>query len=62
MSLLWIVTVVAVLADSTPTPAPDGPAALSDLPGWVAGLVAVAIVGLVVALLVRLRRSSRLRE
>lgn len=35
---------------------------VSDLPAWVIALIAVAIVGAVVALLVRMRRSSRFRE
>ncbi|ROR96227.1 hypothetical protein EDD28_0806 [Salana multivorans] len=51
-----------LLADGTATPSPSGPPTPADLPGWVAALVAVAIVGAVVALLLRLRRSSRLRE
>lgn len=53
---------LAVLADGTPSPSPGGAPSPGDLPGWVAALVAVAIVGLVVALLARMRRSSRLRE
>lgn len=62
MSLVWMLSAFAVRADSTPSPAPGGLPPVDGLPGWVAGVVAVAIVGLIVALLVRLRRSSRLRE
>ena len=51
-----------LLADGIPSPSPTGPPSPGDLPGWVAALVAVAIVGAVVALLLRMRRSSRLRE
>lgn len=55
-------TFVLLLADGTATPSPAGPLGTADLPGWAAALVAVAIVGAVVAVLLRLRRSSRLRE
>ncbi|PFG20753.1 copper resistance CopC family protein [Serinibacter salmoneus] len=45
-------------SDSDDAAAPD----VTDLPAWVIALIAVAIVGAVVALLVRMRRSSRFRE
>ncbi|WP_180359704.1 copper resistance CopC family protein [Miniimonas arenae] len=46
-------------AESTASPAPSG---VSGLPGWAIGVIAVGIVGSIVAVLMRLRRGSRLGE
>ncbi|WP_159096519.1 copper resistance CopC family protein [Miniimonas sp. S16] len=46
-------------SESTASPAPSG---VSGLPGWAIGVIAVGIVGSIVAVLMRLRRGSRLGE
>lgn len=54
----------ATAGDPTDTASPTDtlPGSVEGLPGWAAAVIAVGIVGAIVAVLVRLRRSSRLRE
>ena len=54
-----------VLAESTPAPSESSVMPVLDasaLPGWVVAVIALAVVGSLVAMLIRFRRSSRLRE